>query len=40
MNRNHIIVLAIAVFVFLWMYSQSGNASTDPVGLQLYECNG
>lgn len=28
MKRNQIIIIAIAAFVGLWMYSQSGKAST------------
>ncbi len=27
MKRTQIIIIAIAAFVMLWMYSQSGNAS-------------
>ena len=33
MKRNHIIIIAIAALVGLWMFSQSGNAST-------LECDG
>lgn len=28
MKRNQVIIIAIAAFLGLWMYSQSGNAST------------
>lgn len=28
MKRNHVIVLAIAAMLALWMFSKSGNAST------------
>lgn len=29
MKRTQIIIIAIAAFVMLWMYSQSGNASQE-----------